>query len=475
MRNGKLKCVAEDDSQRERRAASLAIEILFVLLVVVVNTEKDGDLLGRRTKRTQVEKVVDYDDKAKWVRVTKLSRLVKDVVKPAQFKAINDERTSMYQRSFMKGKLYIHFSVEIPYFLSPEQCKTLEWVLPPKRPIQMPADTELGEFKFKMKEPENICNPTIPITYQSLMKLLKESKRWDTTESGDEVEHYYTGMFHNLQTKAGMTSAVESITISRRTRQQMVHEVERSGSTLMVFQKSTGVLKVAGKCGLVSQIGSVSSWCRNNMQSRTIIRTDEVTSGMRVTCRWNPEYVCNRLKFSYGWYYTFIQGWVYLALIYLQCFIGKQMVNPWKTYVKLSAVLMGSHGLTKGSLAFLNYPAQLMFKSTKNSWFVMVAGAHAPSCEEMASTMTGAESSVVQGLQQYIDIVTAEVERLLSTEQKPLDYRSANDSLMADHRPTVACTSLPTDIFALGCSLPPLLLCCWLFSGSKSLRNFQLA
>jgi hypothetical protein len=41
------------------------------------------------------------------------------------------------------------------------------------------------------------------------------------------------------------------------------------------------------------------------------------------------------------------------------------MVNPWKTYWKLSAVLMGSHGLTKGSLAFLNYPAQIMFKSTK--------------------------------------------------------------------------------------------------------------
>lgn len=26
---------------------------------------------------------------------------------------------------------------------------------------------------------------------------------------------------------------------------------------------------------------------------------------------------------------------------------------------------MGSHGLTKGSLMFLNYPAQIMFKSTK--------------------------------------------------------------------------------------------------------------
>ena len=69
--------------------------------------------------------------------------------------------------------------------------------------------------------------------------------------------------------------------------------------------------------------------------------------------------------FSYGWYFTFVQGFVYLCLIYLQGFTSKQMVNPWKTYVKLSAVLMGSHGLTKGSLAFLNYPAQIMFKSTK--------------------------------------------------------------------------------------------------------------
>lgn len=89
------------------------------------------------------------------------------------------------------------------------------------------------------------------------------------------------------------------------------------------------------------------------------------------------EYVYNRLKFSYGWYFTFIQGFVYLALIYLQGFTTKQMSNPWKTYVKLSAVLMGSHGLTKGSLAFLNYPAQLMFKSTK-VLPVMIMGAFIP-------------------------------------------------------------------------------------------------
>ncbi|KAG8659275.1 UDP-galactose/UDP-glucose transporter 4 [Manihot esculenta] len=89
------------------------------------------------------------------------------------------------------------------------------------------------------------------------------------------------------------------------------------------------------------------------------------------------EYVYNRLQFSYGWYFTFVQGLVYLVLIYFQGFTIKQMVNPWKTYVKLSAVLMSSHGLTKGSLAFLNYPAQIMFKSTK-VLPVMVMGAFIP-------------------------------------------------------------------------------------------------
>ncbi|KAH9681611.1 vesicle transport protein sec20 [Citrus sinensis] len=43
----------------------------------------------------------------------------------------------------------------------------------------------------------------------------------------------------NLQTKAGMTSAAESITESlRRTRQLMVQEVERNASTLMTFGRS---------------------------------------------------------------------------------------------------------------------------------------------------------------------------------------------------------------------------------------------
>ncbi|MCA0763380.1 hypothetical protein KUO11_24115, partial [Vibrio vulnificus] len=53
-----------------------------------------------------------------------------EVVKPDSFKAINDEGMPMYQRPIMRGKLYIHFSVDFPDSLSPDQSKALEAVLP---------------------------------------------------------------------------------------------------------------------------------------------------------------------------------------------------------------------------------------------------------------------------------------------------------------------------------------------------------
>ena len=61
-----------------------------------------------------------------------------------QFKAINDEGMPLYQRPFMKGKLYIHFNVEFPDSLSPDQCKALEAVLPPRSSVQL-TDMELDE------------------------------------------------------------------------------------------------------------------------------------------------------------------------------------------------------------------------------------------------------------------------------------------------------------------------------------------
>ncbi|KAJ6901606.1 dnaJ protein [Populus alba x Populus x berolinensis] len=67
-----------------------------------------------------------------------------EVVKPDQFKAINDEGMPMYQRPFMRGKLYIHFSVDFPDSLSTDQCKALEAVLPPPASVQL-TDMELDE------------------------------------------------------------------------------------------------------------------------------------------------------------------------------------------------------------------------------------------------------------------------------------------------------------------------------------------
>ncbi|KAK3407964.1 hypothetical protein EUGRSUZ_J00292 [Eucalyptus grandis] len=67
-----------------------------------------------------------------------------EVIKPDQFKAINDEGMPIYPRPFMKGKLYIHFTVEFPDTLSPEQCKALETILPPRSSAQL-TDMELDE------------------------------------------------------------------------------------------------------------------------------------------------------------------------------------------------------------------------------------------------------------------------------------------------------------------------------------------
>nr|UNO36806.1 heat-shock protein 40 [Glycyrrhiza inflata] len=67
-----------------------------------------------------------------------------EVVKPDSYKAINDEGMPMYQRPFMKGKLYIHFTVEFPDSLNPDQVKALEAVLPAKPSSQL-TDMELDE------------------------------------------------------------------------------------------------------------------------------------------------------------------------------------------------------------------------------------------------------------------------------------------------------------------------------------------
>lgn len=50
----------------------------------------------------------------------------------------------IHGRPFMKGKLYIHFTVEFPDTLSLDQVKALEAILPP-RPSMHLTDMELDE------------------------------------------------------------------------------------------------------------------------------------------------------------------------------------------------------------------------------------------------------------------------------------------------------------------------------------------
>ncbi|XP_027335475.1 exocyst complex component SEC10b isoform X4 [Abrus precatorius] len=83
---------------------------------------------------------------------------------------------------------------------------------------------------------------------------------------------------------------------------------------------------------------------------------------------------------------------------------------------------------------------QQYFANSISRLLLPVDGAHAASCEEMATAMSSAEAAAYKGLQQCIETVMAEVERLLSAEQKATDYRSPDDGMAPDHRATTACT-----------------------------------
>ncbi|KAG0498550.1 hypothetical protein HPP92_002845 [Vanilla planifolia] len=82
---------------------------------------------------------------------------------------------------------------------------------------------------------------------------------------------------------------------------------------------------------------------------------------------------------------------------------------------------------------------QQYFSNSIARLLLPVDGAHASSCEEMGAAVANVENSVRKGLLQCIDTVMAEVERLLSTEQKASDYRYPDDGNLPDHRSTNAC------------------------------------
>ncbi|OIW04042.1 hypothetical protein TanjilG_24153 [Lupinus angustifolius] len=103
-----------------------------------------------------------------------------EVIKPDSYKAINDEGMPLYQRPFMKGKLYVHFSVEFPDSVSPDQVKALEAVLPSKPPSQL-TDMELDE-----------CEETT-LHDVNMEEELRRKQQYQQQEAYDEDEDMHGG------------------------------------------------------------------------------------------------------------------------------------------------------------------------------------------------------------------------------------------------------------------------------------------
>ncbi|XP_011017420.1 PREDICTED: dnaJ protein homolog 2-like isoform X2 [Populus euphratica] len=80
-----------------------------------------------------------------------------EILKPGQYKAINDEGMPHHNRPFMKGKLYIHFNVVFPDSgtLTPEQCRTLETILPPRQSKNL-SEMELDNCEETIMHDVNI-------------------------------------------------------------------------------------------------------------------------------------------------------------------------------------------------------------------------------------------------------------------------------------------------------------------------------
>ncbi|KAE8681501.1 Exocyst complex component 5 [Hibiscus syriacus] len=88
------------------------------------------------------------------------------------------------------------------------------------------------------------------------------------------------------------------------------------------------------------------------------------------------------------------------------------------------------------------------FANSISRLLLPVDGAHAAACEEMATAMSSAEGAACKGLQQCIETLMAEVERLLTAEQKTADYHPPDDGMIHDHRPTNACTRFVLLVYA---------------------------
>nr|AGY48888.1 MIP1L1 [Nicotiana benthamiana] len=114
-----------------------------------------------------------------------------EVIKPDQYKAINDEGMPHYGRPFIKGRLYIHFNVEFPEsgFLSPEKCRILESILPPR----------LGKHSSDMELDECELTTLHDVNMEEEMRRKEQRRRQEAYAMDDDDEPNVHRMACNQQ------------------------------------------------------------------------------------------------------------------------------------------------------------------------------------------------------------------------------------------------------------------------------------
>ena len=83
----------------------------------------------------------------------------------------------MHQRPFMKGKLYIHFTVDFPDSLSPDQTKAIEAVLPK-------AKADLSDMEID--ECEETTLHEVNIEDEMRRKAQAQREAYDDDDDDDE-------------------------------------------------------------------------------------------------------------------------------------------------------------------------------------------------------------------------------------------------------------------------------------------------
>jgi len=78
------------------------------------------------------------------------------------------------------------------------------------------------------------------------------------------------------------------------------------------------------------------------------------------------ELIFSQPGFSYGWYLTLIQFFYYSIFGKVEMLLREQTRKvPLKVYALLAVTTVATMGFSNGSLAYLNYPTQIIFKSCK--------------------------------------------------------------------------------------------------------------